>query len=394
MLYIRTGKPGHGKTLNTIREVDQKAHAEGRTVYYHNINGLKPEHLQAAWFVFEDPEKWYELPADSIIVVDEAQGWFGARDPRARPPEHITRFETMRHNGHEVHLVTQDPRYIDVHLRRLCNGHIHYWRVFKSQQLLRFESEAVIEKVETKTSFKDADKKSLRLDKKYFSVYTSSNAQHHFQTKLPTKFILAMMVIVGAGILVYRAYDRYAAEQVKTQSADSTEAPASMVDQVKSTVGSFIKPAGLPGESDSTQSPAQYLDQRAPRIPQIPASAPIYDQLTQPVAHPRLYCMSSTDPSTYAREFNRMASAVVNGKPTVCQCYTQQGTRVGTDFAFCSNVVENGYFDPSIPDRSQQHAQMQQPAQQPIQQPQQPLGPSEPKPTVTVVQYEKGRFLW
>ncbi|VXC02944.1 Zonular occludens toxin (Zot) [Pseudomonas sp. 8BK] len=394
MLYIRTGKPGHGKTLNTIREVDQKAHAEGRTVYYHNINGLKPEQLQAAWFSFEDPEKWFELPADSIIVVDEAQGWFGARDPRARPPEHISRFETMRHNGHEVHLVTQDPRYIDVHLRRLCNGHIHYWRVFKSQQLLRFESEAVIEKVETKTSFKDADKKSLRLDKKYFAVYTSSNAQHHFQTKLPTKFILAMMVILGAGILVYRAYDRYASEQVKTQQADTKETPASMVDQVKSTVGSFIKPTGQPGEQNSQISPAQYLDQRAPRIPQIPASAPIYDQLTQPVAHPRLYCMSSTDPNTYAREFNRMSSAVVNGKPTVCQCYTQQGTRVNTDFLFCSNVVENGYFDPSIPDRSQQHAQMQQPPQQPVQQPQQPLGPTEPKPTITVVQYEKGRFLW
>ena len=394
MLYIRTGKPGHGKTLNTIREVDQKAHAEGRTVYYHNINGLKSEQLQAAWFSFEDPEKWFELPADSIIVVDEAQGWFGARDPRARPPEHISRFETMRHNGHEVHLVTQDPRYIDVHLRRLCNGHIHYWRVFKSQQLLRFESEAVIEKVETKTSFKDADKKSLRLDKKYFAVYTSSNAQHHFQTKLPTKFILAMMVIVGSGILVYRAYDRYAAEQVKAQQADPAEAPASMVDQVKSTVGSFIKPTGQPGEQGSQISPAQYLDQRAPRIPQIPASAPIYDPLTQPVAHPRLYCMSSTDPNTYAREFNRMSSAVVNGKPTVCQCYTQQGTRVNTDFAFCSNVVENGYFDPSIPDRSQQHAQLQQPPQQLNQQPQQPLGPTEPKPTITVVQYEKGKFLW
>lgn len=394
MLYIRTGKPGHGKTLNTIREVDQKAHAEGRTVYYHNINGLKPEQLQAAWFAFEDPEKWYELPVDSIIVVDEAQGWFGARDPRARPPEHITRFETMRHNGYEVHLVTQDPRYIDVHLRRLCNGHIHYWRVFKSQQLLRFESEAVIEKVETKTSFKDADKKSLRLDKKYFAVYTSSNAQHHFQTKLPTKFILAMLVIAGAGILVYRAYDRYAAEQVKTQQADPVDGAASMVDQVKSTVGSFINPTGQPSSSETPQSPAQYLDQRAPRIPQIPASAPIYDQLTQPVAHPRLYCMSSTDPNTYAREFNRMASAVVNGKPTVCQCYTQQGTRVGTDFAFCSNVVENGYFDSSIPDRSQQHAQLQQPSLQPSQQPERPLGPTEQKPTVTVVQYEKGRFLW
>lgn len=394
MLYIRTGKPGHGKTLNTIREVDQKAHAEGRTVYYHNINGLKPEQLQAAWFSFEDPEKWFELPADSIIVVDEAQGWFGARDPRARPPEHISRFETMRHNGHEVHLVTQDPRYIDVHLRRLCNGHIHYWRVFKSQQLLRFESEAVIEKVETKTSFKDADKKSLRLDKKYFAVYTSSNAQHHFQTKLPTKFILAMLVIVVAGIMVYRVYERYAAEQQQAAQADSPAPSPGMVEQVKSTVGAFIKPTGQPGEQNSQISPAQYLDQRAPRIPQIPASAPIYDQLTQPVAHPRLYCMSSTDPNTYAREFSRMASAVVNGKPTVCQCYTQQGTRVSTDFAFCSNVVENGYFDPSIPDRSQQHTQQQQPPQQPTQQPQQPLGTTEPRPTVTVVQYEKGRFLW
>ena len=224
MLVIRTGKPGHGKTLNTIREVDQKAHAEGRVVYYHNINGLKPDQLQAQWFEFEDPEKWFELPSDSIIVVDEAQGWFGARDPRARPPEHITRFETMRHQGHEVHLVTQDPRYLDVHLRRLCNSHIHYWRVFKSAQLLRFESEVVVEKVELKTSFKDADKKSLRLDKRYFGAYTSTNAKHHFQTKVPTKFILAMCVIIGAGILVYRAYGRYSAE--KTQLESNTSAPA------------------------------------------------------------------------------------------------------------------------------------------------------------------------
>ena len=68
MLYIRTGKPGHGKTLNTIREVDQKAHKEGRVVYYHNVSDLKTDQLQAAWFEFDDPYKWYELPADAIIV--------------------------------------------------------------------------------------------------------------------------------------------------------------------------------------------------------------------------------------------------------------------------------------------------------------------------------------
>ncbi|WP_029529711.1 zonular occludens toxin domain-containing protein [Pseudomonas sp. S9] len=131
----------------------------------------------------------------------------------------------MRHQGHEVHLVTQDPRYLDVHLRRLCNGHVHYWRVFKSQQLIRFESEVVIEKVEVKSSFKDADKKTVRLDKKYFSTYTSTNAKHHFQAKLPTKFILAILVIIVAGVLTYRFYERY--QQGKDGGAQSTQGAAS-----------------------------------------------------------------------------------------------------------------------------------------------------------------------
>jgi len=394
MLVIRTGKPGHGKTLNTIREVDQKAHAEGRVVYFHNINGLKPDQLQAQWFEFEDPEKWFELPNDSIIVVDEAQGWFGSRDPRARPPEHITRFETMRHQGHEVHLVTQDPRYLDVHLRRLCNTHIHYWRVFKSAQLLRFESEVVVEKVELKTSFKDSDKKSLRLDKRYFGAYTSSNAKHHFQAKVPTKFILAICVLIGAGILVYRAYERYNAEQTALEATSSAPA-GSMVDQVRDTVGAFIKPVG-DTKTDAPESLSSYIGRRVPRVPQVPSSAPIYDELTQPVSFPRLYCMSSTDPATYAREFGRMAHAVVNGTPTVCQCYTQQSTRVETDFAFCMRVVENGFFDPTLPDRSTgERTQQVQNSQPPTMQAARP-GAAQPASgtNMTVVPYQKGQFLW
>src|SRR5690606_9888852 len=309
MLVIRTGKPGHGKTLNTIREVDQKAHAESRVVYFHNINGLKPEQLQAQWFEFEDPEKWFELPSDAVIVVDEAQGWFGARDPRARPPEHITRFETMRHQGHEVHLVTQDPRYLDVHLRRLCNSHIHYWRVFKSAPLLRFESEVVLEKVEVKSSFKDADKKSLRLDKRYFGAYTSTNAKHHFQTKVPTKFLLALCVVIGAGILVYRAYERYNAEKA-APVASSGAPPGSMVDQVRDTVGAFIRPAASEGQQVGPVSVEQYLGRRVPRVQDLPASAPIYDGLTSPQTFPKPVCIYTTDSRLLARNRARMEIAV------------------------------------------------------------------------------------
>ncbi|WP_407295896.1 zonular occludens toxin domain-containing protein [Stutzerimonas zhaodongensis] len=392
MLVIRTGKPGHGKTLNTIREVDQTAHAQGRVIYYHNINGLKPEQLQAQWFEFDGPEKWFELPADSIIVVDEAQGWFGARDPRARPPEHITRFETMRHQGHEVHLVTQDPRYLDVHLRRLCNSHIHYWRVFKSAQLLRFESEVVIEKVEIKSSFKDADKKSLRLDKRYFGAYTSTNAKHHFQTKVPTKFLLALCVVIGAAILVYRAYERYNAE--KAARAASSGAPSgSMVDQVRDTVGAFIRPAGADVQQGAPQTLEQYLGRRVPRVQDLPASAPIYDGLTSPQTFPKPVCISTTDSRLLARNRARMEIAVNEGTVTGCRCNTQQGTRLEVSFQFCMTVVQNGYFDDTKPDRgSPQDPRSQQPQSlpthtyEPVQQ--------QASSNFTRVPYEKGRFLW
>lgn len=394
MLYIRTGKPGHGKTLNTIREVDQKAASEGRVVYFHNINGLKPEQLKASWFKFDEPEKWFELPQDAIIVVDEAQGWFGARDPRARPPEHITRFETMRHQGHEVHLVTQDPRYLDVHLRRLCNGHIHYWRVFKSQQLLRFESEVVVEKVEVKSSFKDADKKTLRLDKKYFGVYTSTNAKHHFQTKVPTKFLLALGVIFAASFLVYRAYERYEQGKMEAQAASSApQAETGVVDQVKSTVGSLINPAANQA-SKAPLSPEQYLALRQPRIPDIPSSAPLYDQLTEPKTYPRLSCVMSSDGNYIERNRRRYRVIEAGDRSFICECFTQQGTWHKTTFGFCKNMVEHGAFDPAIADReadpnARMNPRLQQQSNPPESNGQPPTGSR-----VTVVDYQKERFLW
>lgn len=397
MLVIRTGKPGHGKTLNTIREVDRYAHVEGRVVYYHNINGLKPDQLQAQWFEFEDPEKWFELPNDSVIVVDEAQGWFGARDPRARPPEHIARFETMRHQGHEVHLVTQDPRYLDVHLRRLCNSHIHYWRVFKSSQLLRFESEVVIEKVELKTSFKDADKKSLRLDKRYFGAYTSTNAKHHFQTKVPTKFILAVCVILGACILVYRAYERYSIEKAQLASANSGVPAGSVVDQVRDTVGAFIRPSVSDAEQAGPLTVEQYVGKRVPRVRDLPASAPIYDSLTSPRAFPRPLCVATSDLALIERNSKRMELGYGDGDAMGCRCNTQQGTRMDVSFSFCMSVVQNGYFDDTKPDPGQPREPMHGPNRQVEPFEQQTTGDlkSAPKgPSVVVVPYEKGRFLW
>ena len=340
MLYIRTGKPGHGKTLNSIKEVDQRAFEQSRIVYFHNVNGLDTSKLKAQWYEFEEPEKWHELPHNSIILIDEAQGWFGTRDPRSRPPEFITAFETMRHSGYEVHLITQDPRYIDVHARRLCNSHVHYWRVMKSQQLIRFESEVVVDKVEVMSSFKDADKKRIRLDKRMFDVYTSSNAGHHFKFQPSKKLILSVLVIALAVFLVARILLRL--------SGDRVEAPdANLVESAKSALIDSLVP--VPTDSNGEER-LDYVAMRLPRIPDVPSSAPVYDQVTTPVTYPRLFCISTNDPELVEKRSDNTVSDGVS-----CQCYTQQATKYHTSHEFCLMASRDGYFDHALPDRNEQY---------------------------------------
>ena len=102
--------------------------------------------------------------------------------------------------------------------------------------------------------------------------------------------------------------------------------------------------------------------------------------------------------------FSSMSSATVNGKQTICQCYSQQATRIETDFAFCMSVVERGYFDPAIPDRGSPDSGgvvQANPSVQSVVSPafshSPPDGGVSASPSggvVTVVGYEKGRFLW
>lgn len=343
MLVIRTGKPGHGKTLNTIKEVDAQAARTSRIVYFHNINGLQPDKLQAQWYEFEDPTKWYELPHNSIIVIDEAQGWFGNRDPRHKPERHLTEFETMRHSGFEVHLITQDPRFLDTHARRLANTHIHYWRVMKSKQLLRFSSEVVIERVDVMSSFKDADKTRLRIDSKMFDKYTSSNAEHHFRFTPSKKLIGSILILVTAAFLVYRAYGLYASKDPESDADTSEQVTSQQSAGGFSSVLNVMSPGGEPEEKKDTV--ADYLKQHTPRLKNVPSSAPIYDELTAPQTYPKLTCMSSSSEKFTAKLNPWQISGGVG-----CQCYTQQATRLDIDHDFCMSVVKYGYFDHAKPD--------------------------------------------
>lgn len=407
MLYIRTGLMGHGKTLNTIKEVDLKAFKEGRPVYYNNVTGLEPSKLKADWFEFEEPRKWFELPNDAIIVVDEAQQFFGTRDPRKDVPDYCSRFEIMRKQGHEVHLITQDPRFLDVHARRLCNKHVHYSRLFGSSQLVRYEAERCYETVDKFPSYQLADRTHIKLDRKYFGVYSSAQAAHHFKFKPSKKAIFVAISFVVSAVMVYRVYDMIWGG-VQTEEVEPTKTVAAQVqDVIGSTTGSIF---GFQDSAERPQTAEDYLQQRQPRIANIPASAPVYDELTVPQTHPRLFCAASNDPDLLERTSNPVG--IYNGVKTSCVCYTQQVTRADVGFQFCMSAVNRGYFDNTKPDRNQQMLPGG------IQQQQQQYAFSQPGATsagsipggvasvpdlstqpvnttrVTIVPYEKAKFAW
>jgi len=380
MFVLRTGLQGHGKTLNTIKEVDIKAANEGRAVYYHNIRGFNPnaEVLKAAWQEFDDPYKWHELPENSIIVIDEAQTFFRVRKQASAVPEYASALETMRHRGHELHCITQSPGLIDHHFRKLCNAHIHYVRGHKGKVTKRWEFERVNPDVERKNHFQEGESTRVLLDKKYFDVYQSvaKGSEHHMRFKAPKAlwgFIACVVIFVVGG---YDFYKRRIADPIEAaQEQPAGEGQADLAGSANEAAnGGFFSHNPRQSEPLTLE---EYLALRTPRLADVPSSAPIYDELMQPVTYPKLSCMATTDVKALEKAGNRLSMGwreVRQGMQTVievygCRCNTQQGTRAMISAAACLNYVENGAFDPAKPDREPmpqiggyQHGQPQQPA--------------------------------
>lgn len=340
MFILRTGLQGNGKTLNTIKEVDTKAAKEGRVVYYHNVTGFKPDAkiLQAEWIEFADPEKWYELPLNAMIVIDEAQKFFRIRPQGTAVPEYAAALETMRKQGHELHCITQNPKLIDVHFRNLCNGHIHYVRGHQGKVIKRWRFESPVNVDSEKNFERFGEATRITIDKRYFGCYESiqGEAEHHFKFRPPR----ALFVFIGLCLLIavggWYIYD-------KRINPDAAEPVAADLD-----VGTEFKPK----QQLQNAAPEDYGALHKPRLTDVPSSAPIYDELTKPVSYPKLICAATNDVQFIGRMGGKIATDMHKGRLYGCRCNTQQGTRVTISFAGCMSYVESGAFDPAIADRA------------------------------------------
>ena len=310
MITLITGVPGSGKTLYAINYIKTKAEKESRAVYYSGI----PE-LTLGWFDLENPEEWYKCPAGSIIVIDECQRVFRPRPAGKQVPESISRFETHRHDGFDVFLITQHPQLIDTNIRRLVGQHFHVIRKFGLQACTVNEWASCHEI--NKTNVLAAVKHQFKYPKESFGWYKSAEVHTH-KRNIPMRvwFLLsAPFLLIVLGFIFWRV--------MKPASVlESKALPSEVSPGVAQTVP-YIPPSGEP--SKTHLSTLEYIAIREPRIEGLPHTAPVYDEVTKPQQAPEpVGCMIS--------------------ERTGCQCFTQQGTKYPTTDAICRQIFEGGMF--------------------------------------------------
>lgn len=305
MIVLTTGQPGAGKTLFTLWQVKALADKENRQVYYSGI----PELMIPGWIELDRGEDWHTTPAGSIIVIDEGQRIFRPRGNGAVVPEHVAKFETHRHNGHDVFVITQHPMLIDSNIRRLVGRHCHVMRAFGSNAANVHEWNETREQCDKTRTGSIAT--LWKYPKEVFGWYKSAEVHTH-RFRIPSRLyflILAPLLVIACMYGLYSWWKPRMDEQHQKEQ---------------------IMKANGTGSAISSSSPGQpkdkaaYLDERTPRIAGLVHTAPVYDTITAPTEAPiPVGCLRSA---------------------TRCRCIDQQGVDYATDEATCNHIVDHGFF--------------------------------------------------
>lgn len=326
MIYLVTGTPGAGKSLNTIKFVNEESSFQDRPKFYFNVKGLDPSF---GWKELSEDEAktWYDLPEGSIIFFDEAYDIFPQRGPSHPTPEHVKRLATHRHKGFDIVMVCQKVKgQLDSFIRGLVNYHYHYVRQFGTPVVTRYVWNRCIEDVNNYHDLKQAQKKLIKYDKKYFKAYKSAEV-HTVKVRLPWLRLSAFPVLLS--IIGFSAWTA-----VDTLGGDRSPDPG----LAASSSGLSDSSGFLPTNNNvrpAVQTKMDWFEARQARVPGFAHTAPIYDEVTQPVTFPRPNCIVW---DVEEREGD-----------SECRCYSQQATRMDVPTDICLSIVQNGWFDATIP---------------------------------------------
>lgn len=308
-LSVVTGKPGHGKTLYAVSRIAEKAKKENRAVYYHGIPDLKLD-----WHHLENPHHWLDpeqVPDGAIIVIDEAQRHFPPRPTGSKVPQHVQYFDTHRHRGLDIYLITQDPMLIDSFARNLAGEHIHVLRPFGTQQAKIYRWEHVVDPDNRTERGLAVETSRFSYPKEAFDLYKSATV-HTVKRRIPLKLAIGLpavlLVIIVGGIIAVKTMQKLSDKEGEPESKESSPLVSTSADKAK------------------LLTAEDYKTSITPRLVSYPESAPRYDEIAKPAVLPVL------------------AGCVQFGEK--CKCVTQQATPVEVPEAECKIFLTEGRFNP------------------------------------------------
>lgn len=315
MLYLVTGTPGSGKTLNTIKFVRESKQFQDRQVYYFGIRDLSPD-LGWTELTEEQAFAWHDLPSNSVIIFDEAYNVFPTKHGAKGTPEHVKQLAVHRHKGFDIFLICQKVSgQLDAFVRGLINRHQHYGRIMGSLNINRFTWDICQSNPDSPTARKDANVDQFRMDKKYFGVYHSAD-EHTHTLSVPWKKIVILFLMLGLLVFSVKSFMSY------FDRDPEVEAP------VSGHSAGFISSPPVYSQQDKELTFAELV---TPEINGIPWSAPIYREQFKNV-----------------QDWPKPAACLRN-KSKGCSCYTQQGTPLDVPDTMCNQIVDRGWFDHTKP---------------------------------------------
>jgi Zonula occludens toxin len=154
------------------------------------------KNLNLHWTYFDEPTAWYTLPRPFRLVIDECQRFFPPRGVNPKKPKHVEEFQTFRHSGCDVILVTQDWKFLDSDVRKLAVNHIHFVRNLGGSMIVQYSQIG-----DGAQDFKDyharqaAQKKTFKRDSNFYGLYHSAD-RHTYKFEVPKKLYFMALGLV------------------------------------------------------------------------------------------------------------------------------------------------------------------------------------------------------
>lgn len=319
MITFITGVPGAGKTLNTLKMVNEEWGKSDRPIYYRGIRELK---LPWEEITDEQVKEWYNLPDGSVLVVDECQQIFPNRSANRPVPDGVARLDTHRHRGFDFYFLTQKPTMVDFGLRGFAGRHFHFERGYNREATRKLEWQKAVDKPDDYHTRQEAQTTRVKFDKKYYDLYKSAEVHTH-KPRIPRAFWFFIAACLGTATFGAVAYNSI------TERTEDAPQEQTYYDEIGHS--GPIRIGAAPDPEPGALTMAEYASQWTPRIPDIPHSAPVFDELTVVKQIPRPQCM-------------------LHIKSNACQCFTQQATPLDLTHDTCMNIVKNGWFNPFAED--------------------------------------------